>query len=77
MTLPDDVGEVNGLVMSPEGRLILGVSAPCDACTPSSQYAAAVISVLPDGTDLRVEASGIRAPVGLAYSQAPRTCSSR
>ena len=67
LTLPDDVGEVNGVVISPEGRLVLGVSAPCDACTPTSEYSAAVLSFLPDGSDLRVEASGIRAPIGLAY----------
>ena len=67
LTLPDGVGEVNGLVRSPDGRLVLGVSAPCDACTPTSVYAAAVVSFLPDGSDLRVVASGIRAPVGLAY----------
>ena len=47
-----------------------GVSAPCDACVPASPYAAAVLSFLPDGSDLRVEASGIRAPVGLAYDPA-------
>jgi len=67
LALPDGVGEVNGLAMSPDGRFVLGVSAPCDACTPTSPYAAAVVSFLPDGSDLRVEASGIRAPVGLAY----------
>ncbi len=67
LALPDDVGEVNGIVMSPDGRLVLGVSAPCDACTPTSPYAAAVLSFLPDGSDLRIEASGIRAPIGLAY----------
>ena len=67
LTLPEGVGEVNGLVVSPAGRLVLGISAPCDACEPSSPYAAAVVSFLPDGSDLRVEAGGIRAPVGLAY----------
>ena len=53
--------------MSPEGRLVLGVSASCDDCTPTSRYAAAVLSFLPDGSDLQVVAGGIRAPVGLAY----------
>ena len=67
LTLPAGVGEVNGLVMSPDGRLVLGVSAPCDACTPTAKEAAAVLSFLPDGTDLEVVASGIRAAVGLAY----------
>jgi glucose/arabinose dehydrogenase len=68
LVLPDGVGEVNGLVVSPEGRLVLGISAPCDSCKPRTPYAAAVVSFRTDGTDLRVEASGIRAPTGLAYS---------
>ena len=34
---------------------------------PDSEWAAAVVSFLPDGSDPEVEASGIRAPVGLAY----------
>jgi glucose/arabinose dehydrogenase len=65
--LPSGVGETNELALSPDGRLVLGVSAPCDACVTTVPDAAAVLSFLPDGTDLRVEASGIRAPVGLAY----------
>ena len=66
-TFPAGVGENNGLVLSPDGRILLGISAPCDACAPTSEYSAAIVSFAPDGTDLRVEASGIRAPVGLAY----------
>jgi glucose/arabinose dehydrogenase len=69
LVLPDGVGEVNGLVVSPDGRLVLGISAPCDACTTTTPYAAAIVSFRTDGTDLRVEASGIRAPTGLAYSR--------
>jgi glucose/arabinose dehydrogenase len=67
LTFDDGVGEVNGLALAPDGRLVVGVSAPCDACTPTSDQAGAVLSLLPDGTDLHVIASGIRAPVGLAY----------
>jgi glucose/arabinose dehydrogenase len=67
LILPVGVGEVNGLAMSPEGRLVLGVSAPCDACTPTTDRAAAVLSFEPDGSDVQVLASGIRAPIGLAY----------
>jgi glucose/arabinose dehydrogenase len=67
LALPAGIGESNGLIMSPEGRIILGVSAPCNACTPASQYSAAVLSFLPDGSDLRVDASGIRAPIDFAY----------
>jgi glucose/arabinose dehydrogenase len=67
VTLPAGVGENNGLVWSSDGRILLGISAPCDACTPTSEYSAAIVSFLPDGSDVRVEASGIRAPIGLAY----------
>lgn len=67
VTFPDDVGENNGLVLSPDGRIMLGISAPCDACTPTVKYSASVVSFRTDGTDLRVEADGIRAPIGLTY----------
>jgi len=67
VALPEGAGEVNGLALSKDGRISLGVSAPCDSCTPTSPYSAAVLSFEPDGSDLRVDASGIRAPVGLAY----------
>jgi glucose/arabinose dehydrogenase len=67
LSLPSGVGEVNELAVAPDGRLWLGVSSPCDDCIPTSSGSAAVLSFLPDGSDLTVEASGIRAPVGLAF----------
>jgi glucose/arabinose dehydrogenase len=67
LTLPAGVGESNTLAVSPDGRLVMGISAPCDHCSPASPWSASVVSFLPDGTDLRVFARGIRAPVGLAY----------
>src|SRR5436309_1475409 len=67
LTLPAGVGEVNGLVRAPDGRIQMGISAPCDHCTPTSPLSGAVVSFLPDGTDLRVEASRMRAPIQLAY----------
>jgi glucose/arabinose dehydrogenase len=67
VTLPSGVGEPNGMALSPDGRILLGISAPCDACTPTQSLSAAVVSFLPDGTDLRIVASGIRAPISLAY----------
>ncbi|HEX5588647.1 MAG TPA: hypothetical protein VFZ17_15175 [Acidimicrobiia bacterium] len=62
-----DVGEVNGLAVGPDGRLVVGVSAPCDSCTPSSPWSASIVTFLPDGSDARVLATGIRAAVGLAF----------
>ena len=70
LALPSGVGEINELAVAPDGRLWLGVSAPCDNCVPTSADSAAVLSFLPDGSDLVVEASRMRAPVGLAFDAA-------
>jgi glucose/arabinose dehydrogenase len=67
VTFPAGVGELNGLTMSPDGRIVLGISAPCDHCVPTSEFSGSVVSFLPDGSDLRVDASTIRAPIGLEY----------
>jgi glucose/arabinose dehydrogenase len=67
LTLPADVGESNEMVLGPDGRILMGISAPCDHCVPTSKWSAAIVSFLPDGGDLRTYASGIRAPVGLLY----------
>jgi glucose/arabinose dehydrogenase len=70
LQLPTGVGEVNGMVLGPDGRIHLGISAPCDSCTPTNPLSGAVVSFLPDGSGLRVDASGIRAPIGLTYRRA-------
>jgi glucose/arabinose dehydrogenase len=67
VTFPAGVGEVNGIAHGPDGRLVVGISAPCDACDTTDPASAAIVSFLPDGSDLRIEATGIRAPVGLAF----------
>jgi glucose/arabinose dehydrogenase len=60
-------GENNVLVMSPGGAFVMGVTASCDHCLPRSRFSGSIVSFRPDGSDLRVYASHIRAPVGLAY----------
>jgi glucose/arabinose dehydrogenase len=67
VTLPKGVGESNGLIATPDGRILLGISSPCDACTPSSALSASIVSFRPDGTDLQVWARRIRAPIAFAY----------
>jgi glucose/arabinose dehydrogenase len=67
LTLADGVGTVHGLAQSSDGFFVVGVAAPCDACTPTSPWSASVVTFRPDGSDARVYASGIRAAVGLAY----------
>jgi glucose/arabinose dehydrogenase len=67
VSFPDGTGEVNGIARGTDGRVYVGISAPCDSCTPTARYAASVVSFLPDGSDLQVVASKIRAPIGLAF----------
>jgi glucose/arabinose dehydrogenase len=67
LTLPSGVGEANEIVLSPGGRMLVGISAPCDHCVPTSKYSAAIVSFRADGSDLQVYAKGIRAAVGLTY----------
>ena len=67
LQLPEGVGEVNGLALGPDGRLRLGISAPCDSCTPTIDESGTVLSFALDGSDVQVVASDIRAPIGLTY----------
>ncbi len=67
LTGPVAGGENNLLVMAPEGRFLMGVSASCDHCTPTSEFSGSIVSFRPDGSDLRLYARRIRAPFGLAY----------
>jgi glucose/arabinose dehydrogenase len=60
-------GENNDLVLSPEGRLVMGITATCDSCEPKSKWSGSIVSFRPDGSDLRLYAARIRAPVGLGY----------
>ena len=68
---------MNGITVGDDGRLYVGISAPCNSCTPTATYSASIVSFLPDGTDLQVFARDIRAAIGLSSSPAPTTSSSR
>jgi glucose/arabinose dehydrogenase len=60
-------GENNNLVLAPDGRLLMGITATCDHCLPHSKFSGSIVSFRPDGSDLRVYAGRIRAPVGLGF----------
>jgi len=64
---PVSGGENNLLLMDGEGRFVMGITATCDHCTPASKYAGSIVTFAPDGRDLHLYASHIRAPFGLAY----------
>jgi glucose/arabinose dehydrogenase len=67
LTEPRGHGWNNGIVAAPNGRLVMGISSACDHCTSTSPWSAAIVSFRPDGRDVRVYATGIRAPFGLVY----------
>jgi glucose/arabinose dehydrogenase len=67
VSFPAGTGEVNGITVGSDGRLYVGVSAPCNSCTPTETYSASIVSFLPDGSDLQVFARAIRAAIGLVF----------
>jgi glucose/arabinose dehydrogenase len=67
VSFPEGTGEVNGITVGSDGRLYVGISAPCNACTPKQTFSASIVSFLPDGSDLQVFARDIRAAIGLQF----------
>ena len=63
--LPNGLHQQDAIVQL-HGRLYLGSGSTCNACPQKSRQSAAVLSFRPDGSDLRVFASGLRNPYGLA-----------
>jgi glucose/arabinose dehydrogenase len=60
------------LKASPDGRLVIAIGGPCNACLRlDDQRFASICSFRPDGSDFRVEAHGVRNSVGFDWH--PRT----
>jgi glucose/arabinose dehydrogenase len=55
------------ILPGPNGRLYLGVGAEHDAIAGGHPTSGTVVSFKGDGTDLRIEATGLRGPYGLAF----------
>jgi glucose/arabinose dehydrogenase len=51
----------------PDGRLYVPVGAPCNTCLPADSTFASILSINPDGSDLRIEARGVRNTVGFDW----------
>ena len=64
---PKGSGENNNLILAPDGRLVMGISASCDHCTPPTKWSGSIVSFKPNGSDLRLFAGRIRAPFGLDF----------
>lgn len=55
------------IAFGPDGRLYVPVGAPCNICLSEDSVFATVLSMLPDGTDMRIEARGVRNSVGFDW----------
>ena len=69
--LPFGEHQQDNVVVGRDGRLYLGSGSTCNACRERDRRSAAILSLQPDGRDLRAYASGLRNPYGLAVQ--PRT----
>jgi glucose/arabinose dehydrogenase len=65
--LPFGRHQQDNVVVGPDGRLYLGSGSTCDVCVEKDRRSATVLSLRPDGSDLRVVARGLRNPFGLAF----------
>jgi glucose/arabinose dehydrogenase len=67
---PAGHGWNNAIVALPGGRLAMGITSACDHCVSHSRWSATIVSFRPDGSDVRLYATGIRAPFGVLYDKA-------
>src|SRR4051812_24200089 len=65
--LPFGLHQQDNVVVGADNRLYLGSGSTCDACREKSPRSAAILSMKPDGSDVRVVARGLRNPFGLAF----------
>ena len=65
--LPFGLHQQDNVVVGPDDRLYLGSGSTCDACRERNPRSATILSLKPDGSDVRVVARGLRNPFGLAF----------
>jgi glucose/arabinose dehydrogenase len=66
--LPFGRHQQDNVVVGPGGgRLYWGSGSTCDICHEQDRRSATILSLRPDGSDLRVVARGLRNPYGLAF----------
>src|SRR5207237_478813 len=65
--IPFGEHQQDNVVVGPDGRLYWGSGSTCDVCHERSPRSAAILSLRPDGSDLRVVARGLRTPDGIAF----------
>ena len=65
--LPVGIHQNNGLAIGPDGKMYLTLGSTCNACRERSELSASVIQLNPDGSDMRVFASGLRNVYDIAF----------
>jgi glucose/arabinose dehydrogenase len=65
--LPFGEHQQDNVVLGPDGSLYLGSGSTCDVCLEKDPRSATILSVKPDGSDLKIVAHGLRNPYGLAF----------
>lgn len=65
--LPYGRHQQDNVVVGRDGRLYLGSGSTCDVCREKDSRSATILSVRPNGRDLRIVARGLRNPYGLAF----------
>jgi glucose/arabinose dehydrogenase len=65
--LPFGRHQQDNVVVGADGRLYFGSGSTCDVCDEEDPRSAAILSVRPDGRNLRIVATGLRNPFGLAF----------
>jgi glucose/arabinose dehydrogenase len=65
--LPFGEHQQDNVVLGRDGRLYVGSGSTCDVCVEKDPRSATVLSVKPDGSDLKIVARGLRNPFGLAF----------
>ena len=65
--LPFGEHQQDNVVVGRGDRLYLGNGSTCDVCLERDRRSAAILSLKPNGTDVRVVARGLRNPFGLAF----------
>jgi glucose/arabinose dehydrogenase len=65
--LPFGEHQQDNVVLGPDDRLDLGSGSTCDVCRERDPRSASVLSLKPDGSDLKIVARGLRNPFGLAF----------
>jgi glucose/arabinose dehydrogenase len=65
--LPYGLHQQDNVLVGRDGRVYLGSGSTCDACAEDDPRSATILSMLPSGRDLRIVATGLRNPFGLAF----------